>query len=345
MHQAHRSGPGALAALLLLAAPAPAAAADTKAVRDAQARFAEGLARVKSGDYEAARLSFVQAYVVLHKPDILWNLALAEEKSGHPLDALRHFKELTATASADVDRASAQKHAAALMGQTGHIDVRAPSGTPLTLDGVQDAGTTPLVEPLDVAPGKHVIEGKLPEGTKSVAVDVAAGEVAVATLTGTPSSTSTSTPTPTPTSTSTPTPTPTSTPTPPDSDSGPPVSSARLITAASLGVAGFLSIGAGAYFGLQSQSDASSAAGYRSQYPTDHCVNPANKDCAAWNDAVKAQNRDATISNALYIGGGVLAVSAAAVWLLWPKASTGASAWVVPAVGPSAGGVGVGGRF
>ena len=32
-----------------------------------------------------ARVSFTQAYAVIHKPYILWNLALAEDKSGHRL--------------------------------------------------------------------------------------------------------------------------------------------------------------------------------------------------------------------------------------------------------------------
>jgi hypothetical protein len=352
MPSALRSGPVALVALLVLATAAPAAGADDKATRDAQARFAEGLARVKSGDYEAARISFAQAYVVLHKPDILWNLALAEEKSGHSLEALRHFKELTSTAAADTDRANAQKHVAVLMAQMGHIDVTAPSGTLLTVDGVQNAGSAPLAEPIDVTPGKHVVEGKLAEGTKSATVDAVAGETAHVTLvpdapsTGTGTGTATSTPTST--STSTPTPTATATSTPPGADTTP-VSTARLVTTASLGAAAVLSLGAGAYFGFQSQSDASNASQYRSSYPSNYCVNPtgsAVQTCSAWNDAVKAQNRDATLSNVFYVTGGVLAVGAIATWFLWPREATGASsAWVVPSVGPAGGGVVAGGRF
>ncbi len=344
MPSALRSGPVALAALMVLATAAPAAGADDKATRDAQARFAEGLARVKSGDYEAARISFTQAYVVLHKPDILWNLALAEEKSGHSLEALRHFKELTSTAAADTDRANAQKHAAVLMAQMGHIDVTAPSGTLLTLDGVQSAGSAPLAEPIDVTPGRHVVEGKLADGTKSATVDAVAGETAHVTLV--PDAPSTATPTPTATATPASTPTPTSTP--PGADSSP-VSTARLVTTASLGAAAVISIGAGAYFGFQSQSDASDAAQYRDNKPSSYCVNPtgpAVQTCSAWNDAVKSQNRDATLSNVFYVTGGVLAVGAVATWFLWPKGATGASsAWVVPAVGPSGGGVAAGGRF
>jgi hypothetical protein len=68
---------GVLAAVLAASTPGVARAQGEVAVRDAQARFEEGLDRVKAGDFEAARLSFAQAYTVLRRPAILWNLALA----------------------------------------------------------------------------------------------------------------------------------------------------------------------------------------------------------------------------------------------------------------------------
>ncbi len=165
--------------MLVAAVPlhAGAARADDKAVREAQARFEEGLKRVKAGDFEAARMSFVQAYVVLRKPDILWNLALSEEKSARPLDALAHFKEFAKQAPTDADHARAQKHLDVLMAQTGHIEVQAPAGTPIVLDGATGVGTAPLADTLDVAPGHHVIEGKLANGTKAQTVDAVAGEI------------------------------------------------------------------------------------------------------------------------------------------------------------------------
>src|SRR5580698_10479557 len=107
---------GLLTAALLLGASASARADDDRANREAEARFKEGLARVKSKDYEAARLSFEQAYAVLHRPLILWNLALAEEKTARPLDALAHFRQVAREAAGDADRAGAQKHVDALLG-------------------------------------------------------------------------------------------------------------------------------------------------------------------------------------------------------------------------------------
>jgi hypothetical protein len=157
-------------------ASAPARA-DDKATRDAQARFEEGLERVKASDFEAARVSFTQAYAVLKKPDILWNLALAEEKSGHLVDALAHFKKVRTAAKNDHDRAGAERHIADLMPQTAHIDVQAASGSPVTLDGI-GVGMAPLVEPLDVAAGHHHIEVGVAQGTtKSADCEAVVGQM------------------------------------------------------------------------------------------------------------------------------------------------------------------------
>ena len=72
--------------LVALGAPTIASAQDEGAKHDAQARFEEGMKRVRSGDFEGGRLAFIQAYAVLKNPDILWNLALSELKSSHPLE-------------------------------------------------------------------------------------------------------------------------------------------------------------------------------------------------------------------------------------------------------------------
>src|ERR1700686_1597119 len=111
---------GILAGALAVAPPAWAADA---AQRDAQARFDEGIVRVKAGDLEGALLSFRQAYAVVHRPVIVWNLALVEEKTNPPLDALAHFKEYLRLPESEPDRPRGQKHVDALNAQTGHIDL------------------------------------------------------------------------------------------------------------------------------------------------------------------------------------------------------------------------------
>jgi hypothetical protein len=346
----------AAALALTFAYSPPAGAADDRAGRDAQVRFEEGLGRVRAGDFEAARLSFAQAYAVLRKPDILWNLALSEEKSGHPLEALAHFKDLAKQTPADADRAKAQKHVDALMEQTGHIEVQAPAGTPLVLDGSQSAGTTPLPEPIDVAPGRHSVDGKLGDGTKSLSVDVAAGQVAHVSFMvieppapAAPPVAQATSPEPGGSPAATPTPEPsrdaTSAPKPPSRAP----STARLVTTLSLGGAAAVALGLGIYLGLASQNDASTAKGFLDMYGSSGCSNPAaNRDCARWNSVVQAQNRDATLSNVFYVGGAVFAAGAVAAWFLWPKGArndAGASVWFLPVVGSSGAGVGVVGRY
>jgi hypothetical protein len=336
---------------LLMAAPLPVRAADDKATREAEARFAEGLSRVKKQDYEAARLSFEQAYAVLHRPLILWNLALSAEKSGHPLDALAHFRQVSHEAASDTDRASAQKHVDALLAQLSRIDVQAPSGTSFVLDGTDVVATAPLADPLDVVVGHHVVVAKLAAGaSKTSEVDAIAGHVAHVTFTA-------DAPPPvaavvSPALAASPTeaqPLAPLAPPPPDQPAtSQPFWTPRTMTAVTLASGAVVATGFGVVFGLESQHNKSSASAFQQKDGQGGCsvVAPPNADCPTWNDAVNAQNRDANISNALYFTGGVLALGAVVSWFFWPKHGHAASsAWVMPEVGQGRAGVGAGGRF
>jgi hypothetical protein len=318
--------------------------------RDAQARFEEGLSRLKASRYDEARLSFTQAYALQRRPSILWNLALAEDKSGHVLDALAHFKDYARESPVDEERARAQKHVDELMAQTGHIDVEAFGGTPLTVDGVP-AGQTPLGEPLDVLPGRHHVEARAPLGAKSADVEVAAGQVAHVNFMAVDVP---------PSAAGEPAPAVAVAPSssvpeaPPPAAAGESSAGARfwtpkVITVTALGGAAVVAGGLGVYFALQSQSKASTADGYRATNPQGACLppNPAGI-CQAWNDAVDSQNHYATLSNVFYVSGAVLGAGAVATWFLWPKASTSAvsgSARLVPIAGPGQAGVAAVGRF
>jgi len=334
-------GTTAVLSAALAAGSAPARAADIS-VREAEARFQEGLARVKSHDFEAARVSFAQAYAVLHRPQILWNLALAEEKTGHVVEALQHFRAVAEDASAGPDRPNAQRHVDSLMELTGHIEVKAPPGAQVSIDG----GTTftaPLASAVDVVPGRHVVDADVAVGPRSRPVEVAEGQTAH--LDFLPPET------PAP-------PAPPVAPSlapPPEGSAGHvaeapgdsattpgPSSPARTITTASLGGAAVVAIGLGIYFGLQSRSEASSVNGYLSGHGSSYCtVQTATNSstCTQWNNAYQAQNRDGVVSDVAYVAGGVLAAAAAATWFLWPRESRGSAAWVLPEAGPSSAGL------
>ncbi len=345
---------GILTAALVLAAPSPAGAEDDKANREAEARFKEGLTRVKNKDYEAARLSFEQAYAVLHRPLILWNLALAEEKCSRPLDALAHFRQVAREAPSDADRTSAQKHVDTLLGQLARIDVQAPAGTALALDGVDGAGTAPLGDPLDVMPGHHVVAAKMAAGvTKSSDVDAVAGQVAHVSFADAPPPAAIVAPMPAPAS-----PTVSTVPAPADAqlpsavpggEAPKPFWTPRTVTATVFAGTAVVAAGFGAFFAIKSQKAQNTASGYQSLHSKSYCTTapgvPEPADCAPWNDSVNAQNRNADISDAIYFTAGAFAVGALVSWFFWPKAGPAKSAWVIPEVGRDAAGVEAGGRF
>lgn len=336
---------------LLLAGLAPSLsrtvrADDSVPEREAQARFEEGVARVKAGNIEGARMSFAQAYAVLHKPTILWNLALAEEKTGHPLEALHHFKELLRGSQSGDDRGNADKHVAALMAQTGHLDVAAPAGTQLLVDGAAVA-TLPLAEPVDVSAGRHHLEVHTGQGARGTDVDVGVGQLLRVSLL---QSADAVTPTAAPAS-----PAPSST----ADESAERGGSATRVVAVVLGVTvAAVSVALGAYFALQTQGEANTAAGFRQQYGNGGCFNVTSPVCTEWNGTKQAQGRDASLSNAFYIAGGILAVGAVATWFLWPKEGAGADrtsatpsrrrgaalTWM-PILGPAGAGFAASGRF
>jgi hypothetical protein len=336
-----------LTAGALALASSSASAADDTATRDAEARFAEGLSRVKKQDYEGARLSFAQAYTVLHRPLILWNLALSEEKSGHPLDALGHFRQVSHEAASEADRTSAQKHVDGLLAKTSRIEVQAPTGTSFVLDGAEVVATAPLGDALDVMPGHHVVVAKLTAGAnKTSEVDAIAGQVAhVSFVADAP---------PPPVVAAAPTPAAAPAQALPDTPSLPdttnhPFWTARTVTAVVLAGGAAVAAGFGIGFGVASSHNKTTADGFRKTLGQDGCFTTTasnGTECSAFNDAVNSQNRDANISDALYFTGGVFAVGAILSWYFWPK-HTGATAdtWVMPEVGQGRAGVGAGGRF
>jgi hypothetical protein len=349
----------AFAGALAAAIPAPAGAQDAAVEREAQARFEEGVTRVKMGNFEGARVSFLQAYAVLHKPTILWNLALAEEKTGKVLIALGHFKEFVRAVPGGDDRVSADRHIGDLMAQTGHLDVLAPAGAQVVLDGAA-AGIAPLGDTLDVLPGRHHLEARTTQSTKEADVDVGAGQWVHASLVP---SLEGARPVPAASSASeVKTPPSTGWVRPPERAATPQGSStSRAVAVVLVGTVAAVSIGLGAYFALQSQSEASTADGFRRLNSSSYCaqVTSANSAvCTQWNDAVQSQGRDATLSNVLYVAGGVLAAGAVATWFLWPKepkAADGASATpghrpqrslgLMPILYGSGAGIGAAGHF
>jgi hypothetical protein len=222
------------AALLLTLAPAalatPVAFAQSDATTsDARERFKEGVRYYEAGQYERARASFLQAYALKKHPDVLFNLANSCLKSGHPREAEHDFSQWLH----DGDGITPQKRADAEKGRDeartklGRIDLLAPTGTPVTVDG--EAATAG--ESVYVDPGAHVVKFRSNDGTdQSTSVAVLAGQAKTAsygkTATPPPPVDTTSNPTTPPPADEAPSPPPADTTPPPADTSNPPENAA-----------------------------------------------------------------------------------------------------------------------
>jgi hypothetical protein len=327
-----------------LSAAAPARADDT-AQRDAQVRFEEGVARLRANNLSGALLSFQQAYAVAHNPVVVWNLALTEEKTSRALDALEHFKEyLRVTPISDPDRVKAQNHIDELNAATGHIDVEAPAGAAITLDGTLPLGAAPLPDRVDVLPGHHDLEARFGTVVKTAGVDALAGRITRADFSALEGTASTAGPS-SPQSSAPPPDLPVEPPPVPEQASGASSSStARWVTVVVVGSAAVLASGVALGYGIASTHDANMAATLRQQVPT--CAGVTSPDCQSLASDVSDQQNDHVISTAMWIVGGTLAVGAVGAFLLWPKHRTGGVAsTLVPLLGPRSAGLGTAWAF
>ncbi len=165
---AMRIGSVALVALALVAGSATRAGAQTPSCSDTPAKcgkiaFDAGVKAYKGGDFETARARFGEAYEYKAHPVVLFNLALAESKSGHYIEAREHFasvvaddktpKKLVSKAEAERDRAE-RNIARVEIEAAGKSVMASVDGTPMT-------GNPPTAQ---LNPGSHdvrvVVDGK-----------------------------------------------------------------------------------------------------------------------------------------------------------------------------------------
>ena len=145
------------AALLLAAAPRPAAA-DDQAV--AKARFQEGMALIKEENYPAALAAFEESYELVPKPGLLYNIAMCEKALFRYVESIASFKKYVTAMGAGI------KPEMKLTVDQALSDMRKLVGT-ILIDGAPDGanvfvddrsvGAAPLKEPLLADPGQHSI--------------------------------------------------------------------------------------------------------------------------------------------------------------------------------------------
>jgi hypothetical protein len=366
----------ALALLIALAPGAYAAPVFAQAGAEdpittmARARFKEGVEFYDKGEYEQARAAFLQAYALKKHPAVLLNLAWSSLKSGHTLEGKKYFEQFLNESkdATDKQRADANDGLSQAKAKLGRIDIQAPSGTDVMVDG-DHTGTTPISDPVYVEPGAHTVKFKGPDGTTDTeSVSVLAGQKAVAKFSGPggggvvagatpPATTASSTPAPSEPASAPPSPPEESNAAPaaaPKDTAGgeahasllaPPKNVVPAAVMLGIGVAGFATA-AVMYFVKQSavnnQNDvATTIRNNGGGGSANFCDSPPTspKDftqiCSAYNSDVNDVNADATVGN-IAIGVGVAGVLGAAIyWLVADKEKPSSSAFITaPVVTP-----------
>src|SRR5437868_2099266 len=82
----------ALALLVTASCPHPALAEGRDAWDVAKGHFDRGAALYEAGSYREAEDEFLQAFELSHLPDLLFNLARAAERQGHPAQARQYLE-------------------------------------------------------------------------------------------------------------------------------------------------------------------------------------------------------------------------------------------------------------
>jgi hypothetical protein len=345
-------------ALSLVSAVAAADEPSVEQRSEAMKRFHEGIAASNRGDFEAARLRFLQALTVFpERPSLLWNLGVAEMKTHHPAAAIGHFRDyLRLPAATNADRAKASAYLDEAARETGHVVVTVDPGAVVRLDdgAFEDAPA----EPLDVEPGPHVLEARVGTQAKSASVSPQAGETVTVDLKLPPPPAPEATPAvpaatpPSPSARVAPESRPaqagfaqaSATMSVPDTPSSP---TARIVVTVALGAVAAGAVVTGLVFlGNASSEGNLGAAAVASPLPGG-CANPANAaPCSSGHQAAENEAQDKNVATGMFVGGGALAAGAVASWLLLaPKSQRESGVGIAPVVSPTGAGCVLSGRF
>ena len=312
--------------------PTAAHAAETPQ-QIAEAHLKNGLRLFSAGDFESARLAFLQAQSVYPRPSLLRNLALCELKTNRPLDALGHLRAyLDDPSTSSEKKEQAKKNLDDAYAKTAHAAVKTSEGASFAFDGQAPADAKPLpTTTVDTTPGLHRFESRLGARVVAREVDMPAGAPMDVDLTLAADSA----------------------PNPIESNPRP-LGQGYETTwgkgqyiGLGLALAGTAGLATGAVFAF-----AKGASGRA--LDTIDAFNQANGvSCAQSPEAVPCvqrgerrsdKDRNAALSVGFVVGGGVAMAAGAAVFFLVPRAQKSALR-VVPWVGPRVGGLSIASPF
>lgn len=300
------------------------ARADDAAIAEAKKRFDEGLELADSGKHEPARLKFQQAWSVFKAPAVLYNLARAEQLTGHELEALEHFKLFLKVAASDVKvtdtmRDKAKLNVSELTPKVGQVDIDVPPTARVTVDG-KPLEETPR-EPVPVQPGRHRIEATFEGKVKSISVDCAAGGITKAKIDFEVGGAITE---------------------PPHEVGGKSSwSTGRIVTVGALSAGAIAGGVLALVFHGAAQSNVEEAQGLLNG---GSCIGVTAPQCSKAATLKDDRDSNVTLSTVSLIAGGTLAVGAVAAAVFWPKGSKEVGR-ITPMVAPGFGGATLGGTF
>lgn len=308
---------------------------------EARARFNEGLKLADEGNHEAARLKFSQAWILLKSPGIVFNLARSEQLSGHPVEALEHYRAFDKLASdpkvPEQQKQRAQEYEAELTSQLGQIDIDAAPSAQIAIDG-KVVEWIAHDDPIPVMPGSHEVTATHDGKTSSVTLECTAGTVSKASLREPPP--------------------PLAPPPPPATAPAPSAQeprsswSAGHIAGLAIAGGGAVAIGLGVYFHIDSTNADEKANKLVSGLPDPRSscrdgVVDKPAQCSTIADSRDRQDRSAIVRNVLWIGGGAMLIGGAALFLLSGRSSAEKPhAWtLIPSVSPRSSELSIVGTF
>lgn len=300
-----RASLAAAIAALALATPAPSRADERS---EAEARFYEGTALYSKGKYDEARLKFAQAYAVLKKPAVVYNLAKTEALTLRAVDATNHFREYLKTAAPSKERADAERELQDQTKLVTLVEVQAPEGAGLFLDGEQ-VGLSPLADSLVVAPGPHTVTARVGDAKQEKAFTGSRGETLKLSFVFEKAS-----PAPAPSASSAPPPSATA----PVPTYPPPVEERRsIVVPAIVGAAGVIALGVGAGFALKARGDRDDADAIRTRAVAP-CADRGSALCSEYSGKLDDASAARTIAITGYVVGGASLAAAVALYFVLP---------------------------
>jgi tetratricopeptide (TPR) repeat protein len=324
-----------LAVALAALWPASSQAADEPT---SNAWLRQGAELFKKQDYEGARAAFARAYELEPKAATLFNLALSELNADHPVEAVQHLREYLTHAEEPAPKLESvrTKWLPRAEARTARLDVFAPAGAQVAVDGVvqpglaPEAGTAsrtglPLMSIVTSA-GEHDVTARQGTATETQHVAARGGELVELHFQRVPDAA----PPPVAMVWS-------NTANGPESREGTPATSSRAkwITVIALGSGAVVAAGLGVGFAVASTQKASAVQNLRGSLdaPSSHgwtgmeCAgaSASRVACTELRDDVTANRRDWTVSTVAFVGAAVLGVASLATWRWWradtPKAA------------------------